>query len=424
MSERHPKGRYRPQATARKAVAGVGRGRGPADPVLALMHRHHGLCARAVDPLEIAAGLEAHGITDRVAAARFRHHDVFALAEELYARVPRDPAHRGGGTADGGAEPARAALTAGRTVVHLLPGLACGAGVAASRLLAPTPDILVGGLALTAAVATGCAALRNGPLRAPGRRGCALGTCWLLAFALYGPWALALLLGPTRSAATGGPLDAQNAAGLVARALALLPAAWCARRFASRAPERLAASRGAERPGAAVRPLLAGTLALFTAALLGLLLPAYLALDGGTAGTDLVALGGSVTLGLLLFTARLLIVHGFPGAATAGTAAACAVEAGVLVLAAVRPAAGPLRSLVATAGPGSVQAAACSAAALALVGYATRALVRDRAHRPAGPRGPLYDPAYAAALFGSPHAFALVPAYTPGPAAGRGRARR
>ncbi|MGV2921265.1 hypothetical protein RMO59_35855, partial [Streptomyces alfalfae] len=32
---------------------------GAADPVKALMRRHHDLCARAVDPLEIAAGLEA-----------------------------------------------------------------------------------------------------------------------------------------------------------------------------------------------------------------------------------------------------------------------------------------------------------------------------------------------------------------------------
>ncbi len=62
---------------------------GAADPVKVLLHRHRELCERAVDPLEIAAGLEAHGITDRT-AARFRHRDVFSLAEELYARVPRD----------------------------------------------------------------------------------------------------------------------------------------------------------------------------------------------------------------------------------------------------------------------------------------------------------------------------------------------
>ncbi|WP_240980706.1 hypothetical protein [Streptomyces sp. Z423-1] len=63
--------------------------RGPADPVKALMHRHRDLCERAVDPLEIAAGLEAHGITDRT-AARYRHKDVFSLAEEMFARIPHD----------------------------------------------------------------------------------------------------------------------------------------------------------------------------------------------------------------------------------------------------------------------------------------------------------------------------------------------
>src|SRR5439155_967759 len=46
-------------------------------------------CERAVDPLEIAAGLEAHGVTDRT-AARFRHRDVFSLAEEMYARATHD----------------------------------------------------------------------------------------------------------------------------------------------------------------------------------------------------------------------------------------------------------------------------------------------------------------------------------------------
>lgn len=71
-------------AAVRKAVAGR---RGTADPVRALMHRHRELCERAVDPLEIAAGLEAHGVTDRT-AARYRHRDVFSLAEELFARVP------------------------------------------------------------------------------------------------------------------------------------------------------------------------------------------------------------------------------------------------------------------------------------------------------------------------------------------------
>ncbi|MFB7758358.1 hypothetical protein ACFC18_53800, partial [Streptomyces sp. NPDC056121] len=70
-------------------ASGGSRRRTGVDPVKALMHRHRELCERAVDALEIAAGLEAHGVTDRT-AARFRHRDVFSLADEMYARVPRD----------------------------------------------------------------------------------------------------------------------------------------------------------------------------------------------------------------------------------------------------------------------------------------------------------------------------------------------
>ncbi|WP_432247997.1 hypothetical protein ACRAR1_09305 [Streptomyces sanyensis] len=60
------------------------------DPVKGLLHRHRELCADAVDPLEIAAGLEAHGVTDRT-AAHYRHRDVFSLAEEMFARTDRTP---------------------------------------------------------------------------------------------------------------------------------------------------------------------------------------------------------------------------------------------------------------------------------------------------------------------------------------------
>ncbi|MFI2610838.1 hypothetical protein [Kitasatospora sp. NPDC018619] len=64
---------------------------GSADPVRELMAEHRELCERAVHPLEIAAGLEEAGLGPD-AAARCRHADLFALAEELYARVPRRPA--------------------------------------------------------------------------------------------------------------------------------------------------------------------------------------------------------------------------------------------------------------------------------------------------------------------------------------------
>ncbi|MEY9871879.1 hypothetical protein ABH931_001352 [Streptacidiphilus sp. MAP12-33] len=53
-----------------------------------LMERHQELYADAVDPLDIAAVLERSGIGPET-AGRFRHADVFSLAEELHARVPR-----------------------------------------------------------------------------------------------------------------------------------------------------------------------------------------------------------------------------------------------------------------------------------------------------------------------------------------------
>jgi hypothetical protein len=42
------------------------------------------VCNAAVDPLEIAAGLETAGISNRVAQTRFGRPDLFTLAEELY----------------------------------------------------------------------------------------------------------------------------------------------------------------------------------------------------------------------------------------------------------------------------------------------------------------------------------------------------
>ncbi|NEC67665.1 hypothetical protein G3I41_23955, partial [Streptomyces sp. SID9727] len=106
-----------PDSALRKAALGR---RGTADPVRALMHRHRELCERAVDPLEIAAGLEAHGVTDRT-AARYRHRDVFSLAEELFARVPAvaaDPVAKG-------PAPARDVTTrAAWSLRALLPGAA------------------------------------------------------------------------------------------------------------------------------------------------------------------------------------------------------------------------------------------------------------------------------------------------------------
>ncbi|MFE7593830.1 hypothetical protein ACFU6K_30945 [Kitasatospora sp. NPDC057512] len=84
---------------------------GSADPVREVMAEHRELCERAVDPLEIAAGLEEAGL-GQDAAARCRHADLFSLAEELYARVPRRPPPPGPVEPRSGGAAARAALTA------------------------------------------------------------------------------------------------------------------------------------------------------------------------------------------------------------------------------------------------------------------------------------------------------------------------
>ncbi|MDI5963868.1 hypothetical protein [Streptantibioticus silvisoli] len=390
---------------APEAGAGAGRLRGPVDPVLALIHRHYDLCARAVDPLEIAAGLEAHGITDRI-AARFRHRDVFTLAEELYARVPRDhapdcPERDGTGVCPEQPMGRRA------VALHLLPGVVCGAGVAVSRLTPAGVAPVTGGVALAAVALAARTAARSGPLRASGARGSTLWTCWLLAFALYGPYALQALLGDG-SARPRGLLDPVSAAGFLARALALLPAAWCARRFARGARGRLADSHGLAGFRAGVRPLLVAALGLFTVALLALVGAAYALLGHRVDGVDLVGLTGAAALGVLLFTAQLLAVHGFAPAAAWGLGTVCAAQAAGLAAAACAGATSPLRALVTVGGPGVVQAAVCGAGALALALYALPALGRAAAHggdRPAAP--PPYDAAYAAALFGGP------PSHTP-----------
>jgi hypothetical protein len=56
-----------------------------------LCTQFHSICASAVDPLEISSALEFEGINDQAARQRYGVPNVFALAEELYLRVPRDP---------------------------------------------------------------------------------------------------------------------------------------------------------------------------------------------------------------------------------------------------------------------------------------------------------------------------------------------
>ncbi|RPF36079.1 hypothetical protein [Streptomyces sp. TLI_185] len=362
--------------------------RAAADPVKALMHRHRELCERAVAPLEIAAGLEAHGVTDRT-AARFRHRDVFSLAEEMYARVPRD---------DGA--PARpAALNVPRAradwvLLTLLPGALSAATVAALHLAhgqARAIGVAVGVLAVALALR---AALSRGPLGATDRRppgslphahGSRVCTYWLLAYALLGDGFLraALAGGPdgTPTGTAGGPWPLATAP-VLALMLACAPAAWSAHLFAVHARRRLTASRALEEYAASVRPLLLGTFALFLCAL-----TALLALCGAALGEP-AAYAQTVTLGALLLLARLLTTHGFTHApALVLTATATAeVTSTATVFASRLPGCGflatPAEILVDDWGPGSLPALVCGAAALTLLIHATRTLTRASAHAP------------------------------------------
>ncbi|WP_434744291.1 hypothetical protein [Streptomyces sp. A-14] len=365
-----------PRASARRASAAAAR-RGPADPVKSLLHDHRDLCERAVDPLEIAAGLEARGLTDRT-AARYRHRDVFALAEELYARMPpraHDPT-AGGTVGPGPDTDARAAWT----LLALLPGAACLATAGALRV---TEGVLGDGaraLVTVAGALLACLALRaclgRGPLRAPegaGRAG--MYACWLLSYSVYGEELLAQVM-------TGGPDGpwGGSPAPLLGLAAAIAPAAWCAHLFTVRAHRKLSGSRALEEFGAGVRPLLLAAVSLFLAALLPLLYLADLGLGGG--GVPVAA----VALGVLFFLARLLAVHGLPEPGTVALAAACAVEAAApaLVLAArlpgLDPLAQPVDVLVSAGGTGVVSALACGGGALGLLLYAALALSRASAH--------------------------------------------
>ncbi|GAA0488943.1 hypothetical protein ABZ951_23075 [Streptomyces sp. NPDC046215] len=96
-----------------------------ADPVDALAEELAEVCAVAVHPDEIAAVLEADGLTGEQITERYGRRDAFELAAELYARVPRshpEPAPR--------ADPwkARPGPFALRALVFTLPGFGYSLG--------------------------------------------------------------------------------------------------------------------------------------------------------------------------------------------------------------------------------------------------------------------------------------------------------
>ncbi|EMF26318.1 hypothetical protein ACPCIX_09215 [Streptomyces pseudogriseolus] len=369
---------------------------GAADPVKVLMHRHRALCERAVDPLEIAAGLEAHGITDRT-AARFRHRDVFSLAEELYARVPRDadaatdgPAAAPDAPAGGGDR--RRSVTA--LLLPLLPGTLCAASLAAltrthgqMRLYAAAAGVLSVALALRAVLRRGPLAVPDGP--AP-RQATGSWTCLLLAYAVLGD-------GLLRTAITGGPdgLPDGTADGdwpltlapLLALTLAVAPATWTAGLYLTRAGRKLATSRGLEDFAASVRPVLLGAVALFLGALAALVALCAPVLDTEPVSPAVLALGA------LLFVARLLTVHGFTHAPRVilVLTAVGQLLAPATVFAARLPGCtalgAPVEALATAWGPAAVPVLTCGAGALTLLVHASRTLTRASAHlRPEQPR--------------------------------------
>ncbi|MFC9674544.1 hypothetical protein [Streptomyces sp. NPDC056949] len=366
-----------PGSPAKADEVGVGsRRRTGVDPVKALMHRHRELCERAVDALEIAAGLEAHGVTDRT-AARFRHRDVFSLAEEMYARVPRDS------DIEPETRHAVSATPRGRrpvwAVLALLPGTLGALTLAGLDLTGGRLRLAVGAAGVLAVSAALRTALRRGPLRAtahpvPATRAW---TCWLLAYALLGDGLLS-------AAVAGGPDEAwaPATAPLLALALAVAPGAWCAQLFDAVARRRLASSRGLEEFAASVRPLLLGVFALYLCALWTLI-----GVTAAVLGQD-AAYAGAGTLGALLLLARLLMAHGrtHAPAVVLGAAAAAEVLAVCTVFAGRLPGCGflavPVETAVDTWGPGSVPGLACGAAALTLLFHAARTLTRASAHAP------------------------------------------
>ncbi len=120
------------------------RSRGAVD---VLSREHDTLCRNATDPLEIAAGLEAAGLSDRRARACFGAATVFELAERIYGQVPRRPVAVP--RIDPWARPNRELLARG--LVYALPGLLLAGAV---QHLRATEALLLLVVSVLGAVAT------------------------------------------------------------------------------------------------------------------------------------------------------------------------------------------------------------------------------------------------------------------------------
>ena len=92
------------------------------------------VCESAVDPLEISSALEFAGLSDQAARKRYGASDVFALAEEMFRRVPRRLGRARGTTRpmavqQGPARPARPAVWVADDLLLAATGLLAGSHV-------------------------------------------------------------------------------------------------------------------------------------------------------------------------------------------------------------------------------------------------------------------------------------------------------
>ena len=112
-----------PSAADRSAAdrSAAGLALAPADPAMEAAARFSGIAAAAVHPFEVAAAIEADGVTDRQVQREYGRMDAFELAEELYAGTPRDYPEP-----EPAPSPWNAPLSASllRGLVYALPGLA------------------------------------------------------------------------------------------------------------------------------------------------------------------------------------------------------------------------------------------------------------------------------------------------------------
>ncbi|MFJ4795444.1 hypothetical protein [Kitasatospora purpeofusca] len=345
-------------------AAAVGLADGSGDPVREVMAEHRVLCERAADPLEIAAGLAEAGLGP-AAAARCRHVDLFSLAEELYARVPRrPPSAEPDGPAGGRPRRGGAALrTAGLAVLPCAAAAALGGGRPV-LLAAAVPLVLVPAAAGTAGAGGAAAAPWAGPGPGEGPEA-ELGPVapavptppagprrWWDP-AARGAGLAALLLVPLAVTADGPEQRRVTAALVLAAALSTGSAEWAARWYRQVGRGHLGEAATLAEFRSRMRPVLPVALALHLAVLAVLSFAALAVLTalaprpGPGHGGGLLHLAAERAgpaqwaaqgvLGLLLVLPVLLARCGRPAAAAlgalagaAGTAAPPAPSAGLL----------------------------------------------------------------------------------------------